>query len=185
MASQSTKKELDADEPCEDKALEKALSDAGVDGEILDQLPDEARSVILHSISKIYKGPLPPAEELEKYENVMPGASDRIFQMAETQAKHRQTMETENINLTKEINQKIVENETVNNSRGLIFGFIIALVFAIGGFVLILMNKPTSGFISLILPIVSIVGAFIYRRKNNQRIEEQVPDENESNKKDE
>lgn len=42
----------------------------------------------------LYSGPIPQAEELEHYENVLPGLADRIVSMAEKQAKHRRRLET-------------------------------------------------------------------------------------------
>ena len=40
-------------------------------------------------------GPLPPATELQAYENVLPGAADRIIAMAEGFAAHAQSLEAE------------------------------------------------------------------------------------------
>ncbi len=35
-----------------------------------------------------FSGPLPPPEALQRYENILPGAGDRIIRMAEIQQKH-------------------------------------------------------------------------------------------------
>ena len=40
-----------------------------------------------------YSGPLPKAEDLAKYEALLPGAADRIFVMAEKQLSHRHDLE--------------------------------------------------------------------------------------------
>ena len=40
-------------------------------------------------------GPVPPAEEIARYEQVMPGAADRIFAMAEQEQQHRHQAESE------------------------------------------------------------------------------------------
>jgi len=52
----------------------------------------------------IYAGPIPSADELAKYENILPGSANRILEMAEKQSRHRQNMESEmlkaNINLS-------------------------------------------------------------------------------------
>lgn len=47
-------------------------------------------SKITHS-----SGPLPPAEEMFRYEQVMQGAADRIFAMAEQEQEHRHEAERE------------------------------------------------------------------------------------------
>jgi len=41
----------------------------------------------------VVAGELPSAETIEAYENVLPGAADRILAMLEHQAEHRMTME--------------------------------------------------------------------------------------------
>jgi uncharacterized membrane protein len=40
-----------------------------------------------------FRGPLPPPEILAKYEALLPGASERIFSMAERNQSHRQSLE--------------------------------------------------------------------------------------------
>ena len=40
-----------------------------------------------------FSGPLPPASELQAYENVVPGAGERIIAMAESYAAHDQALE--------------------------------------------------------------------------------------------
>ena len=42
-----------------------------------------------------HSGPLPPAVELQAYDNVLPGAADRIVAMAERFATHVQMLEAE------------------------------------------------------------------------------------------
>lgn len=41
-----------------------------------------------------HQGPLPPAEELERLERVLPGSADRYFQIAEREQTHRHRMES-------------------------------------------------------------------------------------------
>lgn len=40
-----------------------------------------------------FQGPLPPPDFFEQYEATLPGAAERILQMAERQASHRQGAE--------------------------------------------------------------------------------------------
>ena len=41
----------------------------------------------------VHSGPIPPAEELSRYDQVIPNGADRIMAMAEAQSKHRMEME--------------------------------------------------------------------------------------------
>lgn len=63
---------------------------------------------------EFYIGPIPPAAELQKYENIQPGFADRILTMAEKQETHRQKLET-----------KMLEEGIKSERIGQIFGFVI------------------------------------------------------------
>jgi uncharacterized membrane protein len=65
--------------------------------------PEEKRAeAIFQAAVEIsrFSGPLPHPEDLAKYEQVLPGAADRIIRMAEQQAAHRQNLERAVIVLT-------------------------------------------------------------------------------------
>ena len=89
---------------------------------VLEQLTEDQRRVLMGTMvameQKMYSGPLPPAEEIEAYERVCPGAADRIIKMTEKSLDHRIS------------NEKIVvSEETKQSSRGQILGFILAVLF--------------------------------------------------------
>ena len=71
--------------------LEEKLSD------VLDQVPDPARREIrqLFLAFARYQGPLPPPRMFRDYEEVLPGATDRIFSMAEKEQSHRHRWEAD------------------------------------------------------------------------------------------
>ncbi|WP_248730232.1 DUF2335 domain-containing protein [Vreelandella populi] len=50
--------------------------------------------------------PIPPAQEVEYYDRIMPGAADRIFALAENQQAHRLEQERKQL----EINTKVTES---------------------------------------------------------------------------
>ncbi|PIQ30327.1 MAG: hypothetical protein COS35_13425 [Zetaproteobacteria bacterium CG02_land_8_20_14_3_00_50_9] len=41
----------------------------------------------------MHSGPLPAPEDFAKYENILPGAAERILSMAENEARHRHTID--------------------------------------------------------------------------------------------
>jgi uncharacterized membrane protein len=47
----------------------------------------------------MYQGPLPPANEFERYEQSLPGAAERILALAEKEAAHRHKIEDKAIKL--------------------------------------------------------------------------------------
>lgn len=105
--------------------------------------------------SEFYVGPIPPAAELQKYENIQPGFADRILTMAEKQEAHRQKLET-----------KMLDEGIKSERIGQIFGFIIFSAVLIAGFILTLLNKSVEGVITILGSAGSIIGLFIYGRKS-------------------
>lgn len=121
------------------------------------QNPNQNGQVIQTS----YSGPLPPASEYAKYEQVHPGSADRILIMAEDQSHHRQAIET-----------YALRHRAWSSFLGTICAFILALAGILGGVFLIFMNKPIFGFVSLLTPLGAIIGAFLYREHQRNKSEE-------------
>ncbi|MYE26711.1 MAG: DUF2335 domain-containing protein [Chloroflexi bacterium] len=48
---------------------------------------DEKHDVILSREVRRYSGPIPPAEEIARYEEVLPGSADRLLSMAEREQR--------------------------------------------------------------------------------------------------
>jgi uncharacterized membrane protein len=86
-----------------------------------------------------YEGPLPPAQELIRYNQAHPEAAHRIITMAESQEAHRQKLET----------------------FGLFFGFAIIIMVTGAGTVLIFNNKPGTGLVIALSGIATLVWPFI------------------------
>jgi hypothetical protein len=76
--------------------------------------------------ASFWSGPTPRGEELDKYNGVMDGGANRVMELIETQATHRQNLE-----------RKDVEADISLRKLGLIFGFILALIATVGGLALI------------------------------------------------
>lgn len=112
--------------------------------------------------AEYYKGPLPHPSIVQKYEEILPGAADRIIKMAEEQAGHRQKLE-------KEITKSTIATE----KRGMIFSFTITLLLMATGAILISENHEVAGFISLFAPSIFHAANFVY-----SKIEERKDPEN-------
>lgn len=105
-----------------------------------------------------YSGPLPPAQELQRYNDILPGAADRIITMAEQQSYHRQSLES-----------KVITSDTRNATVGLFFGFIIGLTGIIAGTVLIFKNHVLPGSFISGGTIVSLVSTFVYGSQKRKK----------------
>lgn len=115
-------------------------------------------SVVTHQRTLHYTGPLPLPQHFEHYNQIVPGAANRILCMAEIQAAHRQTTE-----------EKIVISHIQQATLGLWFGFIVALT-GFGVVVLCIMQHEIilAGIIGA-LDLASLVGVFIYGTSKQKR----------------
>jgi uncharacterized membrane protein len=113
--------------------------------------------------AQFFEGPLPPPEIFAKYEEACPGAAMRILAMAETQAQHRQNLET-----------RVIESNCRSQDRGPILGFLLAAFVVCFGFYLILHGKEISGLVALVTALVAMVAPFIYgKHKQLRELEEE------------
>lgn len=67
----------------------------------------DAKLILTRIVSKVHRGPIPSAEELDHLERVLPGSANRCFEMAEREQSHRHA-----------IDDKIVSSEFSMRSRG-------------------------------------------------------------------
>ena len=93
--------------------------------------------------------PLPDPESFREYNELLPGAANRILEMAEKEMQHRQAIESS------------VERRQV---RGQTFGFILALASLIGALLLLLAGESIVGLV-LMLAVLSRLIAPFFRRK--------------------
>ena len=105
-----------------------------------------------------FSGPLPPPEALERYNQVLPGAAERILSMAESQHSHRQFLE-----------KCVVTSNVKAQKRGTILGFMIAMVVVLGGMWLIHEGKSLTGFAVTLTALVSLVGVFVYAKREERK----------------
>lgn len=115
--------------------------------------------------SLTYSGPIPLASEMEKYEALCPGATDRILKIAEKslkltaqQSEHRQKLEAEALK---------------SSSRVSLIGEISAALIALTSLILtgfcVYMGHEIIGTILSGSTIASIISAFIYGTSSNRQ----------------
>jgi len=119
-----------------------------------------------------FRGPLPPPEFLQRYEEIYPGTAERILQQFERETQHRHAVEQKIIDAQLEVQQA----EIPALRLGQVFAFIIAVVgllasaycvsgAATGG---IAAAGASIGGVSL----ATLAGVFIYGRKSKPPAEE-------------
>jgi len=116
-----------------------------------------------------YSGPLPPPAAIKGYEEVLPGAADRILVMAEENQKHQIATQTKNQDHLIEMNLKNQQVLQKYALLGLIFGFVIALSGIVGGCFLAYHDKTKSGLTAIITTVGAIIAAFIKSSRNKNK----------------
>jgi uncharacterized membrane protein len=120
------------------------------------QVPDVFRPAnagfsVSETLTQFSSGPIPDPERLAKYNEILPGAANRILTMAENQATHRQKMEW-----------RVITADIIRAYAGVICGFLITVMaFVIGGY-LIYLGHDWAGATIIITDLAVLVGVFIY-----------------------
>ena len=112
------------------------------------------RSASDHPITIVsqYRGPIPPATEMERLERIHPGTADRIITMAENEQKHVHEMQKQML----VINEKTVW-------RGQVFGLTIGVVAIVAGAATAMMGQEIAGGFIGTGGVAALVWAFLYR----------------------
>ncbi len=134
-------------------------------------LPSSKAQLTARAIFEHHKGPLPPAEMLAKYNDVVPDAAERIITMAEQQVIHRHVLE-----------KKVIDSDIRNSQLGLRYGLIIGLVAILGGILCIVLGKEISGSIIGGTGVTGLVSVFVYgssqrRKEREARLKQQIGQE--------
>lgn len=114
------------------------------------------RQVSFHS------GPIPPPDDLARYNDIIPNGADRILAMAEKQSDHR--MHIEKLAIGSEIRRAYL---------GLWLGFVVTLAVLVSSLILIETGHGTEGLALIGIDIVALAGLFVYGSNNrkNERIQ--------------
>ncbi len=103
--------------------------------------------------SSIFEG-LPSPEELAKYEKIVPGGAERLIELAEQRAAHREATE-----------RRALEAEVKSSQVRTIIGFVLALSVGILGGMLLLQGSELAGLILILIDAAALAGVTIYGRR--------------------
>lgn len=123
--------------------------------EVLEGLPDETRIAYAQAVS--FQGPLPPPVLFKGYEEILPGAAERILQLAEREQEHRQGWE-----------MSVMDAQRSNNRRGQWLGFGIAAMGIVSAVICALLDKPSIAIASLAPVVAGILASFIFRKTSSE-----------------
>lgn len=103
-------------------------------------------------------GPTPPPAAVREFEEILPGAADRILTLAEIQVEHRHDLE-------RRTNDSMIKIE----ERGQIIGATIATLAIIIGGLLIYTDHDGFGFAMIVAAIGGLLGAAVFSRRSQVR----------------
>lgn len=106
---------------------------------------------ILVRQSSSFSGPLPPPEVLRGFEDIVPGAAERIIKMAEEQSFHRRVLE-----------KKVIDSDISRSKWGQILGFVIAVIGLGVSAVVAVFGSAVAGGVIGVGTLASLVGVFMY-----------------------
>ena len=107
---------------------------------------------------RAFSGPLPPPEALERYNQILPGAAERIIAMAESQHSHRQELE-----------KHVIKSNVSAQKLGTMLGFIVSMTVILGGMFLVYEGKSGEGLAAILTALASLVGVFLYSKHEQQK----------------
>ncbi len=100
--------------------------------------------------AQVFTGPLPPPEQLIKYNEAVPNAAERIIAMAEKQSTHRQQLEN-----------TVLQVEAQRSSLGLTAAFVLSVLALSASTFCIYANHDIAGASIFGASLTSIVIAFL------------------------
>jgi uncharacterized membrane protein len=107
-------------------------------------------------VRETFSGPIPHPTILEEYEKIVPGAAERIIAMAESDMKHQQEMDREEL--------RIAESQV---KRGQISAFWLTIIALAVCIFALLMGSEMAASVIAGTTIVALVTAFVIGRKDN------------------
>lgn len=107
-----------------------------------------------------FRGPLPPPDILRGYDDICPGAAERIIATYESEVSHRHEMERSLVQADIAVQVTIPGQVRL----GQVFAFLICIGFLACGTLLIYNGHEVSGTIFGGSGLVGIVSAFLYTR---------------------
>ncbi|MEK7586811.1 MAG: DUF2335 domain-containing protein [Patescibacteria group bacterium] len=107
--------------------------------------------VVRQNSTQIFSGPLPHPEILKKFDEVVPGAAERIIKMAEDQSIHR-----------KELEKKVINSDIARSKWGQILGFVISVIGLLAAALIAIYGNAVAGGIIGVGTLASLVSVFMY-----------------------
>lgn len=108
--------------------------------------------------AQFYAGPLPHPDTLQRFNEIVPGAADRILKQFEAQSEHRRYLE-----------KRFSFHEIIKSYLGLACGFVIGAGAIGGGIWLAVLGNNILGGIIGSTGIIGLVAVFVYGTNSRKK----------------
>jgi uncharacterized membrane protein len=109
-----------------------------------------------------HQGPLPDPQTLAHYDQILPGAAERILVLAENQQAHRHSLES-----------KAIGTDSRNSLAGIVSAFVISMTTILAGGYVATSGAEWPGVLLGTSGLASVVGVFIYGTQQRRKEREQ------------
>lgn len=116
----------------------------------------QGNSVVVHHQSE-WRGPLPSPDQLRRFDDVVPGAAERIIRMAEQEGEH-----------TREVEMRITRATLATQRVGQVMAFAIAIMAMIIAYCLAMADHGAVASVLVGGTLAAIVGAFLGARRGRK-----------------
>lgn len=138
----------------------------GLTKEDLSQIPEDIREKIFEiQTASFYQGTLPPPENIERYEKVLPGTFREILDLAKDNAKHRREMDSASIELEKKYLEEDINLRKKGQDRAFFVVFIGLLIVALCAY----LGETTIGAILAGTTLIALVPQFVSGAKDKKK----------------
>ena len=112
-----------------------------------------------------WQAPLPPPEAYRRYDEILPGAADRILTQSENEQTHRHNQERTAL----ETARMVVAADSKRSYLGIVFGFVISLLGIGGSIYLIATGHDWAGVTLGGINLTGLAGVFVYGARRAER----------------
>ena len=122
----------------------------------IEDLPEDPRELIALFAKleqRSHRGPLPAPWTLEQYKEIDPRALNWVFNSATKEQDNRHWCDKEPLR---------------QSGRAQIFAFVIAVLVILVGAGLIYLDKAAEGLATILVPLATILGVFVYKEVKNR-----------------
>jgi uncharacterized membrane protein len=110
-----------------------------------------------------------PSSELKGYNDVLPGAADRLLTLFEEQARHRMTMEACQIQNELESTKMALEADQANRTQAAGLGVFALMSFVVLAAFFAIMGLEGAAIVAILVPAVQCIGDWIGKLTRDRR----------------